>query len=825
MIDINITYPYRGISRAPSCVYQSSYQMYVCPNTVDYRMLIIESMDSDTETRRLSPVAVMSDNGYIDLINGPQDHGWCNGYTCQKRISTFMSLVEGGHHYDIYLTSTTPNDIRFRLLNSDATIRVSLGLYYSTLEQIDVYANGNYVAPTNKDNTFTFLMLLDQPNGVSLSSPPGANFFNRSTQMEIFLIDGVTVIDLVISDLIVLTFGLPATTPSAFFSTNLVANLAALLGVTTDQIRRVDIISATNTTRVRRQAGSTIYLQVTLRNDPPASLTTSNSVATDQILNWTSIIINQCQTGEMATAMQNLPNGVTPDSCSIREPGNSSTVTLAVIAQLVLVIPPASCRVQSACSQQPKLVAYDSTGAIITKLGSDEFPWQVQATVIGSSGVGCIGSIANYTNGAAQFTSFGLTAIGSYQVQFSFLVPNGCSSTIFASSSLIASVPSVSVGNAVLSAAQYGYIDVTAVNQTFNFTAVIIDKATQLPIGSIQWSTFTWSAAVSLYTDKYCVSNGTLLSTSSSAVIVDTTSNTINATFLKITEPGMYIIHLLITSSDGVYTIPLTSNAILVVADPTALETYTGPPPVTLTFDGNYNDYVNNGQLEILLCGLYNHLFFIVGLPISSNVTVWSGSIHLGLVLNTRSIGSPVQTGNAIQYLVNNPNSPAITFISASVNGKTYSASASAFTTTDSTSYGQVNSTGMIVGIVLGVCALAAAIALTTYGVKKYKQKNRGQRLINDEHDVERGWPSQSAQNNGNTTIPSTSTNNPGNVTRGVSIPSSNVPNININRLHSPLQNSETEQRVPSAAPSVTRYDCTTPVSRKITDVELLTFE
>jgi hypothetical protein len=142
-------------------------------------MLIIESMDPDTETRRLSPVAIMSDNGYIDLINGPQDHGWCNGYTCQKRISTFMALVESGHHYDIYLTSTTPNQIRFRILNADSTIRVSLALYYSSLQQIDVYGNGIYVAPTNKDTTFTFLMLLDQPNGVSLTSPAGANFFNR----------------------------------------------------------------------------------------------------------------------------------------------------------------------------------------------------------------------------------------------------------------------------------------------------------------------------------------------------------------------------------------------------------------------------------------------------------------------------------------------------------------------------------------------------------------------------------------------------------------------------------------------------------------------
>jgi hypothetical protein len=73
-------------------------------------------------------------------------------------------------------------------------------------------------------------------------------FEYRTTNMASFLINGATVIDLKISDLIVLTFGLPAITPSAFFTTNVVANLAALLGVSPDNIRRVNIISANNNT-------------------------------------------------------------------------------------------------------------------------------------------------------------------------------------------------------------------------------------------------------------------------------------------------------------------------------------------------------------------------------------------------------------------------------------------------------------------------------------------------------------------------------------------------------------------------------------------------
>jgi len=67
--------------------------------------------------------------------------------------------------------------------------------------------------------------------------------------MANFIIDGDTVIDLVISELLVLTFGLPPLTPTSFYSTNLVANLATLLGVSVNMIRRVDIVSANGNSR------------------------------------------------------------------------------------------------------------------------------------------------------------------------------------------------------------------------------------------------------------------------------------------------------------------------------------------------------------------------------------------------------------------------------------------------------------------------------------------------------------------------------------------------------------------------------------------------
>lgn len=85
----------------------------------------------------------------MDLVNGPQDHGWCSGYTCQKRLSTFPFIVAAGKNYDMFMTGTTPQHVRFHLLNSDATQAVRLGLWYAIPQRLDVYVNDMYIDPTN----------------------------------------------------------------------------------------------------------------------------------------------------------------------------------------------------------------------------------------------------------------------------------------------------------------------------------------------------------------------------------------------------------------------------------------------------------------------------------------------------------------------------------------------------------------------------------------------------------------------------------------------------------------------------------------------------
>lgn len=89
-----------GIIRDSSCKYIPEWQSYRCFG-MEYAMMVIESLDSDTETRRLSPVAVAS-SGYVDLINGRCSVSTNRGYS--KHLLLITSL-ETSHKLFIHKTS------------------------------------------------------------------------------------------------------------------------------------------------------------------------------------------------------------------------------------------------------------------------------------------------------------------------------------------------------------------------------------------------------------------------------------------------------------------------------------------------------------------------------------------------------------------------------------------------------------------------------------------------------------------------------------------------------------------------------------------------
>ena len=367
---IDQVYKYRGIIRnESSCVLRTDWQAWEC-HGIDHRMLIIESMDNDTEHRRISPVAIISDtNQYVDLINGPQDHGWCFGYTCQTRVSTFMSIVAHQHNFDVFLSSTAPQQLRFRILNANSSFAIRLAMYYSTSMRVDLYKNGVLVPPTNAYYVNGNMMLRDFTSNLAAYMPTyanasGSNLFVKSDSKIYFTARGGDYYDLNIASVLFIQFGVPAITDEAFFDSNtLVANFAALLGCKQSQIRYVNVVRATHSRR-KREIGtnsSVNYISFQIFDNPVEFLAnvTEMNATHDSLLALTASITNQIMTGQLQNETIALFN-VTIVSSVMQRPLSTTPPQQIKRLQTIEVVTEASgCRAQSPCDVQPVLKVLD----------------------------------------------------------------------------------------------------------------------------------------------------------------------------------------------------------------------------------------------------------------------------------------------------------------------------------------------------------------------------------------------------------------------------------------------------------------------------------
>ena len=242
-------------------------------------MMVVESMDADTEVRRVSPVALLAD-GYVDLINGPMDHGWCLGYTCQERISTFYTVVATNKDYELYFTGTNPQSLRFHLLNANDSQALTVGVWYANPQRLDVYVNGLYIIPTNGEYVNGGLQWIapgpDTDFFPSLDSMVrGENYFDRDLGTLFFLLRGSEFVEIRTTPVVITTFGVPAVEVDEFFEENLVENLANLLDIDQSQIRVVEIISEAS--RKKRSASSDVEVVIEIGEPPAATISTGES--------------------------------------------------------------------------------------------------------------------------------------------------------------------------------------------------------------------------------------------------------------------------------------------------------------------------------------------------------------------------------------------------------------------------------------------------------------------------------------------------------------------------------------------------------------------
>ncbi|ELK08600.1 Fibrocystin-L [Pteropus alecto] len=365
--------PYKGIIRDSTCKYIPEWQSYRCFG-MEYAMMVIESLDSDTETRRLSPVAIVS-NGYVDLINGPQDHGWCAGYTCQRRLSLFHSIVALNKPYEVYFTGTSPQNLRLMLLNVDHNKR------------LDVYVNNALVCPKNtvwnpeqKYCEFNQHLYTEQflPNLNSMVL--GENYFDRTYQMLYLLVKGTVPVEIHTTAVIFVSFQLPAVMEDDFYSShNLVRNLALYLKIPNDKIRVSKIIRGESLRR-KRSLGLTVELEI---GDPPSQFISRNTAGQMQLSELQEIAASLGQAVILGKTGSIFGLNISSMSITNPIPSPSDSGWIKVTAQpverfafpvhhvafvfsLSVITQPVAAQLGQPFSQQPSVKAVDSDGNCVS---------------------------------------------------------------------------------------------------------------------------------------------------------------------------------------------------------------------------------------------------------------------------------------------------------------------------------------------------------------------------------------------------------------------------------------------------------------------------
>ncbi|XP_078617899.1 fibrocystin-L-like [Branchiostoma floridae x Branchiostoma japonicum] len=746
-LDINVVAPKKGIVRDGSCTYKSDWQGWEC-HDIDYEMLIIESMDADTELRRLSPVALHTGQ-YVDLVNGPQDHGWCAGYTCQKRISTFWTVVGVGLHYEIYFTGTSPQKLRLHLLNARPDQSMRLGIFYANPQRLDIYAGGRYIMPENGAYNDAGQLILLEPETEgqyypAIDGTSGANFFDRPWQRLYVTIKGDEPIDIKTTPVLHVTFGVPAVTVDDFFEVNLRANLAAYLNIPASKIRVVNVVRE-DSKRKKRTGTTNVEVEIT---EPPANDTstaeeteeearTGLEVAASAIVDSTQLGTLGDEIGIQITTLEIVeplpqPNSTAWEEVVQEDPQTSSqAVAVQIPSRMELHTQPEPLHEGSEFPVQPKLQVFDGSGNVVMKLGTVASPWEVQATVRAGSGsdsrAQIIGDNAVFKDGWANFTNLAISHSGQgYIIDFIIVKPQNASNFRTASNA-------VEVTSRPLSGKVYPITGNLTVNEPFTVSVGITDRVSGLEIDDIAWKGHTWTCSVQLY--KPFPQNGDLAG--STTVNFDPITGRATFTSLTVNQLSQYYFKFNIRSSPSGYDVMVESEPITFWPADYVTPVEEDSAHVTMKFNGDYQQ-VAAGKEGYLGSALWVHI-----MDTYTEVTVGNFSFSEGSVVAEFDMkGTTNGVNNTLVGLWNEVKDG----LTLTVDGNTLQAQTSMLV--DGQDYYGMDGAppaapsaafpiGAIIGVVVVVIVVAALIG-GFFFLKKKKQESRSKTVPLNEDPVEK---------------------------------------------------------------------------------------
>ncbi|KAH8862937.1 Fibrocystin-L [Schistosoma japonicum] len=717
-IDPMKQWPNKGIIRDSSCIYMPKMQAYKCSRQLDHNLLLIESMDVDSLERRLSPIAFATEGlsaNYIDLINGPSDHGVCSSYACLKRMSTYMAIVANKKNFIMYMTSTPPQELRLRLPNAESDYAIRLGIDYFTSGRLDVYVNGVYIKAKNAIINNLGQTVLQSPKTPGefmpdvMTDPVGTNYFNESLQMLYVIMKGENIITVKLSQLVKVAFGLPAMSIEQFYGSDVVSNLANFLGIPAKNIRVVKVVSesSTNAGRRRRRSTSGVFVELEISSPPVQNLTNalepnitsgmtfaetiSSKVITSVQTRLFEQVINATVVGITIKEPTPLPGSILWAS-QVSDPANAQqnfeTVQIPENSQIKLIIPTGYTSIVEGVPFQVEVSTLDSSvsyfcsillisgelGNLVKPLGSNSSSWAYE--LLQPDSVSPIKvSKTNFPDpaiGIALISNLIFSEAGQSNLAVSVISPDG-SIRLNASISVTVKARQLSLSLHPVQSNSDDSMIKSIVNQNFSIQVNITDKQTGASVANINWRNLIWN-----FTGDICSNSRKpkdILTNSPSTLLYNssTTNNgfiwTING--FQSSWVYAYCISAIAYSNDGTtrqsqYDLPLTKIRIQVNPQNYTEPSRNAKKQYRFKVSGSYANilpYIDEFTAAIqseLLTRFPNVLF--------DNITFSEGSIAVDLVASSDSITVVETALNSFTSALNDGN------VAFSVGGVSYTA-------------------------------------------------------------------------------------------------------------------------------------------------------
>ena len=279
-----------------------------------HRMLVFESMDSDTESRVIAPLALTSASAN-DSLNGPTVMVTnATGLPEPRSLSAFFPIVGLGEPYNASFAGGNPYHIRLHMLHAESEDAVLLRLKYSGVsERLDVYILGALVPSSGivrvdgrseRVHGAAYMPTLD-------ASPTGANNFDDSNEELYLLVKGAAPIEIVMAPVLKVALGLIMEQGAVLSKVAFVADFAVVLGVDPAHVVIVRVTAASARRRQQSGGGSQI---VTVEADvgvPPSSTRTTGApvvlalvqAAQSTLTTAAATLVSLVQAGSLANAL------------------------------------------------------------------------------------------------------------------------------------------------------------------------------------------------------------------------------------------------------------------------------------------------------------------------------------------------------------------------------------------------------------------------------------------------------------------------------------------------------------------------------------------